>query len=154
MAITRIHHHTFTVSDMGRSIQFYRDLLGFHLVQDVVRENLPAYDEIMGMQNVKVRVAMLRDPADEALVALLQYFNPPPISRTQGNSFVGSSILAVQTTDIVADHARLKAAGVRFVSDPVDVVREGKLAARIVYALDPDGMFVELYELPDAEPNR
>jgi len=37
-------------------------------------------------------------------------------------------------------------AGVRFQSEPVDVIREGKLAARIAYAFDPDDLVVELYQ--------
>ena len=146
MALLTVHHHTFTVSDMDRSIHFWRDLLGFMLIADVVREKLDSYDKVMGMKNVKVRVAMFKDPAESATIALLQYHRPPPVRREMGNQFVGSSVLAVQTDDIDADYRRLQSAGVRFNSPPVDVVREGKLAARITYAFDPDGIVVELYQ--------
>jgi catechol 2,3-dioxygenase-like lactoylglutathione lyase family enzyme len=146
MAITRVHHHTFTVSDMDRALTFWRDLLGLKLIADVLRENLPAYDQVMGMKDVKVRVAMLEHPADRTMIALLQYHNPPPISRATGNQYVGTSILALQCDDIDTDYRRLHAAGVRFNSTVVDVVREGKLAARIAYAFDPDGIVVELYQ--------
>jgi catechol 2,3-dioxygenase-like lactoylglutathione lyase family enzyme len=146
MALTRIHHHTFIVSDMDCSLKFWRDALGFKLIADVLRENVPAYDEVMAMKDVKVRVAMLKDPSDQTMVALLHYHNPAPVIRPMGNQFVGSCVLAVQTDDIDADFARLKAMGVRFNSKVVDVVREGKLAARIVYAFDPDNIVVELYQ--------
>jgi catechol 2,3-dioxygenase-like lactoylglutathione lyase family enzyme len=146
MALLRVHHHTFTVSDMDRSIHFWRDLLGFKLIADVFREKLESYDKVMGMKDVKVRVAMFKDPADGATIALLQYHNPPPIKRDMGNQFVGASVLAVQTDDIDADYRRLKGAGVRFNSPPVDVIRDGTLAAKIAYALDPDGIVVELYQ--------
>jgi catechol 2,3-dioxygenase-like lactoylglutathione lyase family enzyme len=145
MAITRVHHHTFTVSDMDRSIPFYRDVLGFKLIADVMRENVPAYDKVMGMENVKVRVAMFNDPAG-TMVALLHYHHPLPRKREMGNVFVGSSVLAVQTDDIHADYARWVKAGVRFQSEPVDVIRDGKLAVRIAYAFDPDGLVIELYQ--------
>ena len=146
MTITRIHHHTFTVSDMDRSIAFYRDLLGFLLVYDKVRENFPAYDQVMDLKDVKVRVALLNDPSEEAIVALLEYHNPPHEKRAMSNLFVGSTALAIETDDIDADYARLREAGVRFTSEPVDVVRDGKLAARLVYAFDPDDIVVELYQ--------
>jgi len=146
MTIKRINHHTFTVSDLDESIPFYRDLLGFNLLQDTMRENLPAYDKVMGFTDVKVRVAMFMDPADESMLALLQYHNPRPIVREMSNAYVGTSILAVQVEDIDGEYDRLCKADVRFNSAPVDIVREGKLAARLAYALDPDGIVVELYQ--------
>ena len=146
MALRAVHHHSFTVHDMDRSIHFWRDLLGFKLTADVLRENLESYDKIMGMKDVKVRVAMFKDPGQQATIALLQYHRPAPVRREMGNQFVGSSILAVQSDDIDADYRRLSTAGVRFNSPPVDVVRDGRLAARIAYAFDPDGIVVELYQ--------
>ena len=146
MSIKRISHHTFTVSNLDRSIPFYRDLLGFHLILDTLRENVPSYDQVMGFTDVKVRVAMFKDPAEESTLALLEYHNPEPIVREMSNVYVGSSILAVQVEDIDAEYARLREANVRFNSPPVDVLRDGKLAARLTYALDPDDIVVELYE--------
>lgn len=145
MAIRRVHHHTFTVSDMEASLRFYRDLLGFNVIYDKLRENLPVYDQVMQMQDVKVRVALLTDPTEESTIALLEYRNPRPQIREMSNLFVGSTALAVQTDDIDADYERLKAAGVRFTCDPVDVVRDGRLAARLAYGFDPDGIVIELY---------
>ncbi len=146
MTITRVHHHTFTVSNMDQSLTFYRDHLGFTLMYDKVRENLPAYDKVMQLSDVKLRVVLLSDPTDEAVIALLEYYHPQPVVREMSNIFVGSSALAVQTDDIDADYARLLEAGVQFTSEPVDVVRDGKIAARLVYALDPDNIAIELYQ--------
>ena len=146
MAITRVHHHAFTVSNMDRSLTFYRAQLGFTLMYDQVRENLPAYDKVMHLSDVKLRVVLLSDPTDEAIIALLEYYHPQPTVREMSNIFVGSSALAVQTDDIDADYARLLEAGVPFTSEPVDVIRDGKIAARLVYALDPDNIAIELYQ--------
>ncbi|MCI0335421.1 MAG: VOC family protein [Planctomycetes bacterium] len=148
--IRRIHHHTLTVSDMDRSLRFYRDLLEFTVIYDKVREKLPAYDKVMNLEDVKVRVALLNDPTGEAIVALLQFYNPLPQKRMMSNLFVGSTALAVQTDAIDVDYQRLKAAGVRFTCEPVDVVRDGRVAARLAYAFDPDEIVVELYQPADA----
>ena len=147
--IRRVHHHTLTVSDMDRSLRFYRDLLNFTVIYDKVRENLPAYDEVMNLQDVKVRVVLLNDPTAEAVVALLQFHNPAPRKREMGNLFVGSTALALQTDNIDADYRRLKAAGVRFTCEPVDIVRDGRVAARLVYGFDPDEIVIELYQPMD-----
>ncbi|MCC7085080.1 MAG: VOC family protein [Pirellulales bacterium] len=146
MAITRVHHHTFTVSDMDRSLQFYRDLLGLKVMYDKLRENLPAYDQVMAMRDVRLRVVLLNDPAEQSIIALLQYLHPVPQRREMKMTFFGSTALAVQTDDLDADYRRLRASGVPFTSEPVDVVRDGKLAARLAYALDPDEIVVELYQ--------
>lgn len=146
MTISRIHHITFMVSDMDRSLHFYRGLLGFELVLDQVRQNVPAYDQVMNLQDVKVRVGLLNDPSKQAMLALFQYLHPSPSQRQMNNLFVGSAAMGVQTDDIDADYQRLQHAGVRFSSEPVDVVRDGKVAARLVYAFDPDGLVVELYQ--------
>jgi lactoylglutathione lyase len=145
MSITRVHHHTFTVSDMDASLHFYRDLLGFDLIYDKLRENLPEYDQVMQLHDVKVRVALLTDPTRESTIALLQFHNPKPQVREMSNIYVGSTALAVQTDDIDADYQRLSAAGVRFTCEPVNIVRDGRLAARLAYGFDPDGIVVELY---------
>lgn len=147
MPITRIHHHKLFVSDMDRSIAFYRDLLGFKLLQDAERKNLPSYDQIMGFKDVAVRVAMLEAGGDKALIALIEFKNPPKKPRDQSILYVGAQALAVVVEDAGAEYERLKAAGVKFQSPPVDIVREGKLVARANYLYDPDGIPVELYQM-------
>jgi len=103
----------------------------------------------MNLQDVKVRVVLLNDPTAEAVVALLQFHNPAPRKREMGNLFVGSTALALQTDNIDADYRRLKAAGVRFTCEPVDIVRDGRVAARLVYGFDPDEIVIELYQPMD-----
>ena len=148
MPIQAIHHHKIFVSDMDQSIAFYRDLLGFELLQDVVRENLPAYDQIMGLKDIRIRVVMMNVPGkSEDLIALLQFLHPPITSREQAITFAGTQALALVVTDIAAEYERLKAAGVRFQGPPVDIVRDGKVVAKANYMYDPDDLAIELYEL-------
>ena len=39
MSATSIHHTKISVSDMDRSLRFYRGLLGFELIYDVFRDD-------------------------------------------------------------------------------------------------------------------
>jgi catechol 2,3-dioxygenase-like lactoylglutathione lyase family enzyme len=149
MATKSIHHHKFMVSDLSRSVAFYRDLLGFELMYEAERANLPAYDTIIGFPDIRLKIALLKLP-DESILALIEYLNPPARTRELQPYFVGSSALCLVVDDIAADHRRLSAAGARFQSPPVDIVRDGKLAAKACYLYDPDGISLELYEMPAA----
>ena len=145
-----IHHHKISVTDMERSLVFYRDLLGFELIYDALRENLPEYDRIMGLQDVRVRIAMLRTPRPapgrEAMIGLLQFLNPPPRAHCADVFDQGFSTIAVETNDIDADFRRLRKAGVESLSSVVQIVRGGRAVAKAVYVLDPDGLRIELYQ--------
>jgi catechol 2,3-dioxygenase-like lactoylglutathione lyase family enzyme len=147
MPLKTCHHHGFTVSDMDESVHFYCDLLGLELIQDALRENIPSYDRILGYKDVKLRVVILKDTYESVLVELIHYLNPPSQKRQMQNHFVGSSHLAFEVDDIDGIYRRLHDSGCRFISDGVvDVVRDGKLVARSVYALDPDGISLEMFE--------
>ncbi|MBI2504372.1 MAG: VOC family protein [Candidatus Latescibacteria bacterium] len=144
--IKRLHHHGFTVSDLEKSLAFYRDLLGLEVLRVSERRNLPSYNAILGFEDVALTVALLRHPAGEFLLELFQYLNPPVEKRPLSNHFAGASHLAFEVKDIDGQYARLRSAGYRSISPPVDVIREGKKVARAFYALDPDGISVELFE--------
>ena len=62
MAIKMIHHHGFTVSNLEQSLIFYRDCLGLEVVRVSERSNIPSYDAILGYNDVKLSVALLRHP--------------------------------------------------------------------------------------------
>ncbi len=143
--MTQIHHFKLSVTDMDRSLHFYRDLLGMELLYDAERENLPAYDQLIGYPDVKIRIVGLRDRRG-VMICLMQYRNPPAQRRSQENYQQGAAGIAVEVNDIDADYARLTAAGVVARSEPVTIVREGKAVARACYMHDPDGVTVELYQ--------
>jgi catechol 2,3-dioxygenase-like lactoylglutathione lyase family enzyme len=146
MPFERVHHVKYTVSNMDRSIAFYRDLLGFTLTYDATRENVPSYDAIMDLEDVKVRVGMMEHPPTGFVIGLVQFHNPVSTSRELKNNYIGASSLALQVTDCDAEYRRLRAEGVDFVSPPTEIVRDGKAAAIACYALDPDKIPVELWQ--------
>ena len=148
MRVKRCHHHAFTVSDMDDSLGFYRDLVGLNVVQDVVRENLPAYDHFLGCDHSNVRVCLLQDDAVSLVIELAEYRNAPGDRRPMENYFAGTSHVSFEVDDIEQRARSLQAPGVRIPSDgPVDIVQDGSLVARVRYALDPDDISVGLLEL-------
>jgi len=105
-----------TVSDTDRAIDFYVDTLGFEKVVDVP----------MGPDMRWVEVAI---PGQTTTIALA----PPPEGKQAGGSETG---ICLDTSDVDADHAALKAAGVD-VDD--EVSRYGGAVPPMFWLRDPDG---------------
>jgi catechol 2,3-dioxygenase-like lactoylglutathione lyase family enzyme len=146
MALKMVHHHGFTVSSIDESLKFYRDMLGLEVIRVSERSNLPSYDTILGYDNVKLTVALLRHPVNEFLLELFEYVNPPSTKRELSNYFIGSSHVAFEVDDIDAQYQTLTDAGYGAINPPVDIERDGKKVARALYALDPDGISVEIFQ--------
>jgi catechol 2,3-dioxygenase-like lactoylglutathione lyase family enzyme len=105
-----------TVADTDRAIEFYCDTLGFEKVVDVP----------MGPDMRWVEVAL---PGTKTTIALA----PPPQGQSAGNSQTG---ICLDTSDVDADHAALKAAGID-VDD--SVTRWGDNVPPMFWLRDPDG---------------
>jgi catechol 2,3-dioxygenase-like lactoylglutathione lyase family enzyme len=146
MALKMVHHHGFTVSDLDQSLKFYRDALGLEVVRISERKDLPSYNTILGYDDVRLQVAILTHPVNDFVLELFQYINPPSTKRELQNYFVGASHLAFEVDDIDKQYEQLKAAGFDAINPPVDVVRDGRPVARAMYALDPDGISVEMFQ--------
>ncbi len=146
MPLKMIHHHGFTVSDLEQSLKFYRDALGLEVVRISERKDLPSYDTILGFDDVHLNVAILTHPVNDFVLELFEYINPPSTKRELNNYFVGASHVAFEVEDIDGMYESLKAAGFTSINPPVDVMRDGVVVCRAMYALDPDGISVEMFE--------
>jgi catechol 2,3-dioxygenase-like lactoylglutathione lyase family enzyme len=137
----------FTVSNMERSIAFYTQVLGFQLLYDKMRDGA-SFETMLGIPGVKLRVVALKDSAgSDHLLELVEYQNPKAEPRTPRFTEIGSANVCFIVDDMAAVFAKLKASGASYVNPPGDSVREGKLMGQIMFALDPDGIPVGLYEL-------
>lgn len=146
MGIVKAHHYGFTVTDVDRSVAFYRDLLGLELVRVSERSNLPSYDTILGYPDVKLRIAILQHPVNEFILELVQYVNPAGQTRTLENKYVGAAHVAFEVDDVDAMYETLTTAGFGAINAPTDVIRDGVRVARAMYALDPDGISIEMFQ--------
>lgn len=147
-----VWHFSFTVSDLDRSIAFYRDLLGFELVH--VQEQDNEYTRrLVGFPDARLRVAQLAVPGQPRGISthdleLVEYLSPKGMRRRGRICDPGAAHLAVTVTDALAAHERLVRHGVRFVSSPNAItagVNEGGYAC---YFLDPDDIVLELLQPP------
>jgi catechol 2,3-dioxygenase-like lactoylglutathione lyase family enzyme len=114
--LTQVGRVCVTVADTDRAIDFYVDKLGFEKVVDAP----------MGDAGRWVEVAVAGTPTTIALA-------PPPPGQAAGNSQTG---ICIDTSDVDADHAALKAAGAD-VDD--EVTRWGGPIPPMFWLRDPDG---------------
>jgi catechol 2,3-dioxygenase-like lactoylglutathione lyase family enzyme len=141
----RILRTAFTVSDADRSLAFYRDVLGLEPVRDKIRSG-PSYDQFLGIDNVKLRVVIVKHPQQDVLLELIQYLQPPSQPNRMRLNDVGAANVAFDVDDAQAIHQRLTEAGYRTLSEPVKFVQEGVAVGWIFTAFDPDEIPITVLE--------
>ena len=153
MEVEWMNHTGFVVSDMQRSLAFYRDLLGLREERDQILEG-EFISELVGYPDARLHIVYLGVGDLRHSVELIQYLNPPgdAIDLLQRNQ-VGAAHLGVIVDDLDAFYRELSGQGVRFVSPPA--TRPNPVypaASKGCYMQDPDGNWLELLERPPAPP--
>ena len=138
-----VRHTGIVVTDMERSLKFYRDILGLKPVIDF-EEQGEFIDTISNLSGVRLRMIKLV-AHDGGMVELLHYISHP-MSRAEDNKLceIGPTHMAFRVDSIDQTYARLCEAGVKFNSAPV-VAPDGK--AKLAFCQDPDGTYLELVEM-------
>lgn len=146
-----IHHPSITTGDLERALAFYRDLLGFQEVfsfgWDAGSDMAAFAGTITAIPDSTARSVLLK--AGNAFLEIFEY--RMPVLNPEGDRSLarrGYSHVCFDSDDVIADHARLAAAGVPFNAAPIDV---GPM--RLCYCRDPDGNFVELQQITDPASN-
>jgi catechol 2,3-dioxygenase-like lactoylglutathione lyase family enzyme len=116
LRVTKVGRVCVTVADTDRAIDFYVGTLGFEKVVDV-----PMGDD---GRWVEVKVA-----GGETTIALA----PPPPGQSAGGGQTG---ICLDTSDVDADHAALKAAGADV---DEEITRFGGPVPPMFWLRDPDG---------------
>ena len=142
--IVGIEHIGLSVADLDRSLAFYRDLMGFELLR--VLDCTPEGDlgTVVGMPGCCARIAHLL--LDGRMLELFEYAEPRGrVQREDARQADHGWIhMGLTSSDVCGDYARLRDAGVAFLSEPV----EFRPGVWIVYFKGPDGEVVELRQTP------
>ena len=138
-----IDHSAITVADTAQSLHFYRDLLGL----DKKGESLnfgPTQELLSGVKNARVHITGLRyDHPTAAGIEFLHYLVPSngrPIPAGRSTSDRAYAHAVIFSTDLPALVAKLKEAGVHFVSPGIVQLRQREsVFGSGCLVRDPDG---------------
>ena len=150
--LTDMHHVGLTVSDIERSIVFYRDVLGMTLVRRRPRVDADYVGRQTGYAGVALSVASFQVlPESRQTLEVVQYLNHDGSPIDPATNRAGSSHLCLLVSDFHACHAELKAKGVDFKSEPVTITAGPNKGGMVIYLSDPDGYTIELFQPPMRE---
>ncbi len=144
--MNRIDHVNIVVADVERSVRFYTEILGLQRGFEVMLEG-DWIEAVTGLKGARAHCVFMESTDATVRLELLQYLSPSgadfdlnSLPNTQGIRHV-----AFLVDDLDALVARLRAAGVPLVSEPVEVpFAVGTMGRkRLFYFHDPDGTLLE-----------
>ena len=145
--ITGFFHGGITVKDMEASLKFYRDGLQLEVEFDVIN-SADYLRTVVAMPFSEIRIVYLRIP-NSGFVELLEYRGVERHSVSARPADFGGGHLCLYVDDIEAISARMQKLGYSSRSDkPVDIVAGPNIGAKVIYMIDPDGYFIELFQKP------
>ena len=153
LKVTRMNHIGVPVSDLERSVRWYEEVLGISANGVTISADTPALGPVVEVENPSMR-AVFSLAGDNVLLELIQYDRPTPKPFDGRNCDVGVMHLCFEVDDMDAAVRHLQERGAYLNADPVvmadgDGIRPGELeGTKILYLRDPDGIQLELFELP------
>ena len=141
-------HTGITVSNLERSLVFWRDVLGFELSHTAHQKGELA-QEITGVAGAEIKLAVLRAPGGHK-IELLEYLAPAERKRHVDlrPCDVGFVHVALVVDDLDPILRSIEASGWKAAGEP-QTLRSGPNAGkRVVYARDLDGTTIEFMQQP------
>lgn len=138
-----IRHFGIVVSDIEKSLHFYRDILGLKIKIDALEQG-KFIDDISDLKNVKVRTIKMSANNGNSLVELLLYkSHPRKPNKAKKICTTGISHIAFTVENIDYEYKKLKERGIKFHCPP-QISPNGK--AKVAFCRDPEENLIELVE--------
>ena len=141
--ILGVNHISMSVPDLGKAIAFYCDLLGFEKLEQM------SWQAGSSMSDTAAKITAIGGTAADAVQLrgpnlLLEFFqfkagNPKPQDPERPVIDHGITHFCLAVQDLDKEYQRLKAAGVKFLSEPVRIAP----GLHTVYGRDPFGNIIE-----------
>jgi creatinine amidohydrolase/Fe(II)-dependent formamide hydrolase-like protein/catechol 2,3-dioxygenase-like lactoylglutathione lyase family enzyme len=143
-----LHHVGATVADIDRSLAFWEPFLGRARRFKTVLER-PYLGQILGFPGVQIDAAFVDLPGG-VILELLDYRLPDRVPHTDDTRHPGNVHLCFRVEDAAAAWRHAVACGARPVDPggPVELDGGPNKGAKVAYLRDPDGISVELFQLP------
>ena len=141
-------HTGITVSNLERSLAFWRDVLGFELSHTAHQTGEMA-SEITGVAGANIKLAVVKTPGGHK-IELLEYI--APADRKRHVDFrpcdVGSVHVALIVDDLDAVLSAINVSGWKAAGKPQTLQSGPNAGKRVVYVRDPDGTTIEFMQQP------
>lgn len=142
-----VRRTTVVVSNLARSLAFYRDLLGMDVYFEGDIGN-PGASAVTALDCDGIRMVVLNvGGAEHGMVGLMEIRGArPALAATQWDARLrtGEAILVIPTENMRLLHQRLVDAGARVVAPPVRIEVPGRPEVHEMMVRDPDGLVVNL----------
>jgi catechol 2,3-dioxygenase-like lactoylglutathione lyase family enzyme len=137
-----VNHVGLTVTNLERSIAFYRDVVGLDVQVEHFRTGGEWFDTLTENSGAVIDGAMLGD--ESFTLQLLQYEEGGEPAAVTGHNRVGNLHLSINVADAVAKREEVLAAGAHHPTPLVELPVPGACS---FYVHDPDGVPVEFIQL-------
>jgi catechol 2,3-dioxygenase-like lactoylglutathione lyase family enzyme len=141
-------HTGITVSNLERSLAFWRDVLGFELSHTAHQTGEMAR-EITGVPGAEIKLAVLKAPGGHK-IELLEYLAPSDRRNDVDLApcDVGSVHVALLVEDLDDILSAIEASGWKAAGKPQTLKAGPNAGKRVIYVRDPDGTTIELMQPP------
>lgn len=153
MTFSEVHHVALTVKDMDQSLAFYTEALGFRKTLDMQLSG-SSFEKLFRLQQgVTARSVVLQQGKSRVGEIELMVFDGPGLEKPSGPKRPGDPGLLMLSFEVKDESLyqvvqRLEARNIPFFCKPVELDLPGYGPIKSLMVEDPDGVLVELIELP------
>lgn len=141
-------HTGITVSNLERSLAFWRDVLGFEFSHEA-HQTGERVEQITGVKGGELKLAVLKTPTGHK-IELLEYLAPPDRKKDVDlrPCDVGHVHVALIVDDLDAVLKKISESGWKACGQPQALTHGPNAGKRVVYVRDPDGTTIEFMQMP------
>ena len=147
---------TLPTAKMAETIQFYADVLGLTVFYDQVMTPEPGSQSLLGPEGNKPHrlVSLQQADSEVGMLGLLDYMQPElgvkPFLKQPDGPYPLVIVFVVEDLDSIA--AKVRRSGCPIIGEPQQWEIPGKGTGAGMTFLDPNGVLVELTQLPQKDP--
>lgn len=138
--IVNVNHFSFTVDNLNKSIEFYRDVLGLELLDKTERSE-EFSSSVTGVEGATLKIAYMK--ASNCCIELIEYTSAKGIKLETKTCNTGSSHICFNVEDFDKWINNLKNNNVKFSGEICSVPEGPNKGKKVVYCEDIDGNTLE-----------